>query len=81
MIFNLILFCVSLAGLVSSNKLIEGASHVSVLLGVPTFLIGLTVIGIGSSAPEMVIAGRFDQQTMPPSAMSLAQIQQTFCLF
>jgi cation:H+ antiporter len=57
MLLNLLLFCISLAGLLwSSDKLIDGASHISFIFGVPTFLIGLTVVGIGSSAPEMVIA-------------------------
>jgi len=39
----------------SADKLVEGASAVAFKLGVSTLLIGVTIIGMGTSAPEMAV--------------------------
>tara|TARA_B100001094_G_scaffold332865_2_gene406975 strand:- start:9980 stop:10963 length:984 start_codon:yes stop_codon:yes gene_type:complete len=54
---NLLVFFAGLALLLwSSDRFIFGASALSKNLGLPPFLIGLTIIAVGSSAPEMFIA-------------------------
>lgn len=58
MVMNLMVFFIGLALLLwSSDRFIFGASALSKNLGLPPFLIGLTIIAVGSSAPEMFIAG------------------------
>ena len=48
------------AGLVllvwSADRFVYGASGLAALLGVPPLIIGLTVVGFGTSAPEMLVA-------------------------
>ena len=58
MLLNFIFFILGLALLLwSADRFIFGASALSKNLGLPPFLIGLTIIAVGSSAPEMFIAG------------------------
>lgn len=49
-----------LAGLllvvVGANYLVDGASAVARKLGLSEFIIGLTIVGMGTSAPEMVVS-------------------------
>lgn len=40
----------------SADYFVDGASAVAVRFGVPKFLIGMLVIGIGTSAPEIVVS-------------------------
>ena len=40
----------------SADRLTDGAAAIARNLGVPTFVVGLTIVAIGSSAPEMVIS-------------------------
>lgn len=42
--------------LIGANYLVEGASSVARKSGLSEFLIGLTIVGIGTSAPEMVVS-------------------------
>lgn len=42
--------------LVGANALVEGAGNVARRLGVSEFVIGLTIVGIGTSSPEMVVS-------------------------
>ncbi len=50
-----------LAGLVllarSADALVIGASSVAARLGVPSVIVGVVVIGFGTSAPEMLVSG------------------------
>lgn len=39
----------------SADKFVEGASATANHLGVPTLLIGMVIVGFGTSAPEMVV--------------------------
>lgn len=56
----LLAFLATIVGLVllvySADYFIDGASAVAVRFGVPKFLIGMLVIGIGTSAPEIVVS-------------------------
>ena len=42
--------------LVGANYLVDGASHVAKKLGMSDFIIGMTIVGIGTSTPEMVVS-------------------------
>ena len=42
--------------LVGANFLIDGASSVARKFGIPEFVVGLTIVGIGTSTPEMVVS-------------------------
>lgn len=43
--------------IISADKFIEGAAATAKRAGVPPLLIGMVVIGFGSSAPEVVVSG------------------------
>ena len=40
----------------SADKFVDGASNVARHYGMPPLLIGMVVIGFGTSAPEMVVS-------------------------
>lgn len=42
--------------LVGANYLVDGSSHVAKRLGMSDFIIGMTIVGIGTSTPEMVVS-------------------------
>lgn len=42
--------------LFGANYLVDGASSIAKRLGLSEFVIGLTIVGIGTSAPEMVVS-------------------------
>lgn len=42
--------------LIGANYLVNGASDIAKRLGVSDFIIGMTIIGFGTSAPEMVVS-------------------------
>lgn len=41
----------------SSDKFVDGASELARFFGVPPLIIGITIVGLGTSAPEMLISG------------------------
>ncbi len=41
----------------SADRFVAGASSLASNLGVPPLIVGLTIVGIGTSAPEMLISG------------------------
>jgi cation:H+ antiporter len=54
---DLILFVVGLVGLYfGSEWLVEGAGRLAVSFGVSSFVVGLTVVAFGTSAPELVVS-------------------------
>jgi cation:H+ antiporter len=56
-IFDSLLFVVGLGlFLLGSKWLVDGASQLSIALGVSPFVVGLTVVAFGSSAPEAALA-------------------------
>ena len=57
MTLNLILIIVGFAGLVwSADLLLSGAASTATNFGIPKLVIGLTVVSLGTSAPEIVVA-------------------------
>lgn len=52
----LILLAGLLIILLGANYLVEGSSNVARKLGISEFVIGLTIVGIGTSTPEMVVS-------------------------
>ncbi|MCP4937468.1 MAG: calcium/sodium antiporter [bacterium] len=54
-----LLLCVGIALLlICGDALVRGAVALSVKLGVPTLVIGLTIVAFGTSAPELVVSLR-----------------------
>ena len=54
---NIIIFAITLAGLMkSSDIMVDGASSLAKRLGVSDLVIGLTVIALGTSLPELVVS-------------------------
>ena len=44
--------------LTGANYLVEGSSSIAKRFGISEFVIGLTIVGIGTSTPEMVVPER-----------------------
>ena len=42
--------------LLGANYLVDGASSIAKRFGLSEFIIGVTIVGIGTSAPEMVVS-------------------------
>ena len=57
---------------ISADKFVEGAAATAKRLGLPPLLIGMLVIGFGSSMPEMVISGLSSWQGNPGLALGNA---------
>ena len=54
-----LLLCVGIALLlICGDALVRGAVALSVKLGIPTLVIGLTIVAFGTSAPELVVSLR-----------------------
>jgi len=58
--------------LFSADKFVDGAAVTAKYFGLPPLLIGILVIGFGSSMPEMVISGLSAQQGNPGLALGNA---------
>ena len=57
MLLQIFIFLVGLFFIVKgSDWLVDGASSVAKRLGISDFVIGLTIVGMGTSAPEMVVS-------------------------
>lgn len=57
MLLQCVLLLAGLALVVmGADKLVEGASSIARRFGLSEFLIGLTIVGMGTSAPEMVVS-------------------------
>lgn len=56
----------------SADRFVEGASATAVHAGVPTLLIGMVIIGFGTSAPEMVVSAISAMQGNPGLALGNA---------
>ncbi|MCL1143766.1 calcium/sodium antiporter [Shewanella gaetbuli] len=70
MLVNILLLCVGLAVLVfSADKFVYGASAFARNLGLPPMLIGLTIVAMGSSAPEMFVAATASLEGMNDTAI------------
>lgn len=56
----------------SADKFVEGAASTSKHLGMPTLLIGILVVGFGTSAPEMVVSAIAAYEGNPALALGNA---------
>ena len=55
--FDLIFIVLGLAGLLwSSDKFVEGAAAIAKHAGMSPFIIGMTIVSLGTSAPEIVVS-------------------------
>lgn len=70
MLFNIFLLLAGLATLVwSADKFVYGAGAFARNLGLPPMLIGLTIVAMGSSAPEMFVAATASMEGMTDTAI------------
>ncbi len=70
MLFNIFLLLAGLSVLVwSADKFVYGAGAFARNLGLPPMLIGLTIVAMGSSAPEMFVAASASMAGMPDTAV------------
>ncbi|ASJ98022.1 calcium/sodium antiporter [Shewanella marisflavi] len=70
MLFNIFLLIVGLGALVwSADKFVFGAAAFARNLGLPPMLIGLTIVAMGSSAPEMFVAATASLEGMTDTAI------------
>ncbi len=70
MLFNIFLLVVGLGALVwSADKFVYGAAAFARNLGLPPMLIGLTIVAMGSSAPEMFVAATAAMDGMSDTAI------------
>lgn len=70
MLFNIFLLVAGLAVLVwSADKFVYGAAAFARNLGLPPMLIGLTIVAMGSSAPEMFVAASASLNGMTDTAI------------
>ena len=57
LLLSISMFLVGLAAIIKgADWLTEGAAHVAERMGVPTIVVGMTIVAIGSSAPEFVVS-------------------------
>lgn len=57
MVLDLVLILIGLAGLmISADKFVEGASNLALNLKMSAILVGVIVVGIGTSAPEILVS-------------------------
>ena len=70
MLFNIFLLIAGLGALVwSADKFVFGAAAFARNLGLPPMLIGLTIVAMGSSAPEMFVAATASLEGMTDTAI------------
>lgn len=70
MLFNIFLLVAGLSALVwSADKFVFGAAAFARNLGLPPMLIGLTIVAMGSSAPEMFVAATASMEGMTDTAI------------
>ena len=58
--------------LLGANYLVDGLSSIAKKFGLSEFVIGLTIVGIGTSAPEMVVS--FMASIQNKAAMAIGNI-------
>jgi len=73
MLVQIFILLISLVTLVwSADKFVFGASSLARNFGIPPMIIGLTIVAMGSSAPEMMIAATASLQDNPNTAIGNA---------
>ncbi len=57
LLINILLFSVGLLAIIKgADWLTDGAASIAERFGIPTLVVGLTIVAIGSSAPEFVVS-------------------------
>lgn len=57
MLLQIVLFIIGLGLVVKgADWLVDGSSSIAKRLGISDFVIGLTIVGMGTSAPELVVS-------------------------
>lgn len=57
LLLNIFLFLIGLAAIVKgADWLTDGAASIARKFGIPTLVVGLTIVAMGSSAPELVVS-------------------------
>ncbi|GAB3314833.1 sodium:calcium antiporter [Haliea atlantica] len=56
----------------SADRFVEGAADTAAILGVPPLLIGMVIIGFGTSAPELVVSALASSEGNPGIALGNA---------
>ncbi|MCL1066840.1 calcium/sodium antiporter [Shewanella olleyana] len=70
MVFNILMLIAGLGVLVwSADRFVYGAAAFARNLGLPPMLIGLTIVAMGSSAPEMFVAATASMEGMSDTAV------------
>lgn len=73
MVTQIIIFLIGLAVLSwSADKFVYGASALAKNFGVPPMMIGLTIVAMGSSAPEIVVSATASLNSNPDTAVGNA---------
>lgn len=73
MLLNIAAIVVGLAALAwSSDKFIFGASNIAKILGISPLIIGITIVGFGTSAPEILVSAIASFQGKPSLAVGNA---------
>lgn len=59
MVLSFVILILGFIALVwSADRFVYGAAALAKNLGVPTLIVGLTIVAMGSSAPEMMVAAQ-----------------------
>lgn len=73
MLEHIVILLIALVALVwSADKFVFGASSLARNLGISPMIIGLTIVAMGSSAPEMMVAATASMQGNPDTAIGNA---------
>jgi len=73
MLEQIFILLIALVALVwSADKFVFGASSLARNLGISPMIIGLTIVAMGSSAPEMMVAATASMQGNPDTAVGNA---------
>jgi cation:H+ antiporter len=58
-LINCLWVLIGLVGLVfSADKFVQGASNISLNLGIPSIIVGVVIVGIGTSSPEILVSAQ-----------------------
>lgn len=56
----------------SANRFVDGSASMATLFGIPPLLVGMLIVGMGTSAPEVVVGALSAYQNVPGLALGTA---------
>ena len=72
MVFSFLALAIGFLGVVfGADRFVEGAAKIARALGISELVIGLTLVGIGSSAPEILVSMLATLERSAPKTSSL----------